>query len=85
VRTGAEILQFPIGTEAMDAFFTEDGRRILVTTAEGDVRDYDVSWSMVLDHDLKSRVCREKNEKAKRELNFQPRPLEWLCPTQPGP
>ncbi|HYY28521.1 MAG TPA: NAD(P)-dependent oxidoreductase [Chthoniobacterales bacterium] len=24
------------------------------------------------------------NEKAKREFNFQPRPLEWLSPTQPN-
>ncbi len=60
VRTGTEILQFLIGTEAMDAFFTRDGRRILVTTAEGEVRDYDVSWSVALDSDLKSRVCKDK-------------------------
>ena len=60
VRSGTEILQFPIRTEAMDAFFTQDGRRLLVTTAEGEVRDYDVSWSVVLDRDLKSRVCRAK-------------------------
>jgi WD40 repeat protein len=60
VRTGTEILQFRIGTEAVDAFFTQDGRRVLVTTAQGEVRDYDVTWSVVLDRDLKSRVCRAK-------------------------
>lgn len=57
VITGAEILRFPIESEAVDAFFTEDGKRILVTTADGDIRDYDVSWSTALDHNLKSRVC----------------------------
>jgi hypothetical protein len=32
-----------------------------------------------------TRLRGASNEKAKRELNFQPRPLEWLYPTQPGP
>jgi len=32
-----------------------------------------------------TRLRGVSNEKAKRELNFQPRPLEWLYPTQPGP
>jgi WD40 repeat protein len=59
-RTGTEILQFPIGAEAMDAFFTADGRRVIATTSEGEIRDYDVSWSIVLDRGLKSRVCSVK-------------------------
>jgi 2-alkyl-3-oxoalkanoate reductase len=32
-----------------------------------------------------TRLRGASNEKAKRELNLQPRPLEWLYPTQPGP
>src|SRR5262245_20032726 len=32
-----------------------------------------------------TRLRGASHEKAKRELNFQPRPLEWLYPTQPGP
>ena len=31
-----------------------------------------------------TRLRGASNEKAKRELNFQPRPLEWLHPSQPG-
>ena len=32
-----------------------------------------------------TRLRGASNEKAKQELKFQPRPLEWLYPTQPGP
>jgi 2-alkyl-3-oxoalkanoate reductase len=32
-----------------------------------------------------TRLRGASNEKAKRELNFQPRPLEWLHPSQLGP
>jgi hypothetical protein len=32
-----------------------------------------------------TRLRGASNEKAKRELNFRPRPLEWLHPTQPAP
>ena len=32
-----------------------------------------------------NRLRGASNEKAKRELKFQPRPLEWLYPTQPRP
>jgi len=32
-----------------------------------------------------TRLRGASNEKAKRELNFQPRPLGWLHPNQPGP
>ena len=31
-----------------------------------------------------TRLRGASNEKARRELNFQPRPLEWLSPTQPN-
>ena len=32
-----------------------------------------------------TRLRGASNEKAKQELKFQPRPLEWLYPSQPGP
>jgi 2-alkyl-3-oxoalkanoate reductase len=32
-----------------------------------------------------TRLRGASNEKAKRELNFQPRPLEWMHPSQPSP
>ena len=32
-----------------------------------------------------TRLRGASHEKAKRELNFQPRPLEWLYPSQPAP
>ena len=31
-----------------------------------------------------TRLRGASNEKARRELNFQPRPLEWLSPTRPN-
>ena len=32
-----------------------------------------------------TRLRGASNEMAKRELNFQPRPLEWMHPSQPSP
>jgi WD40 repeat protein len=60
VQTGAMILQFAVGSEANDAFFTQDGNRILVTTAGGEVLIYDVSWTATIDRSLKARACGEK-------------------------
>ena len=54
------MLQFSIGIDAIDAFFTQDGNHILVTTAEGEILNYDVGWTTRLDKELKSRVCRAK-------------------------
>jgi WD40 repeat protein len=60
VQTATQILQFAIGIDATDAFFTEDGNHILVTTAEGEILNYNVAWTSSLDKELKSRVCRNK-------------------------
>jgi len=60
VQTATQMLQFPIGIDATDAFFTQDGNHILVTTAEGEILNYDVVWTARPDKELKSRVCRTK-------------------------
>jgi WD40 repeat protein len=60
VQSGSMTLQFAVGSEANDAFFTKDGGHVLVTTAGGEVVVYDVSWTAYIDKTLKSRVCSEK-------------------------
>jgi WD40 repeat protein len=59
-QTGTQMLQFEIGIDANDAFFTDDGGHILVVTEEGEILTYDVAWTARLDRNLKSRVCKEK-------------------------
>jgi WD40 repeat protein len=60
VQTGTQVLQFEIGSEANDAFFSGDGSHVLVVTEEGEILTYDVAWTRRLDRDLKFRVCSEK-------------------------
>jgi WD40 repeat protein len=60
VQTATQMLQFSIGIDATDAFFTQDGNHVLVTTAEGEILNYDVAWTAGLDKELRSRVCRAK-------------------------
>jgi WD40 repeat protein len=60
VETAGLILQLGVGVEVRDAFFVDDETRILVPTASGEILTYDVSWTVNIDKDLKSRVCRQK-------------------------
>jgi len=52
-----EILHFPIEAEAMMRFSLRMVGALLQRQPKGEIRDYDVSWSVVLDRGLKSRVC----------------------------
>jgi WD40 repeat protein len=60
VTTGTPMLEFEIGSDANDAFFTHDGSHVMAVTGEGEILTYDVTWTANLDKDLKSRVCRNK-------------------------
>ena len=60
VATGQTMLRLQIGEEPKDAFFTRNGRDVIVTTANGEILTYDVSWTATLGKELVGRVCREK-------------------------
>jgi WD40 repeat protein len=59
-ETAVPMLQFAVGRQANDAFFSGDGNNVIVTTAGGDILVYDVSWTAKLDRALKVRACNEK-------------------------
>lgn len=60
VATGQTMLRLQIGEEPKDAFFTRNGRDVIVTTANGEILTYDVSWTETLGKELVGRVCREE-------------------------
>lgn len=60
VETGTAILKLAPGVDARDAFFTADGTHIFVTTADGNIVVYDVTWTAAINRDLKRRLCSDR-------------------------
>src|SRR5262249_31501542 len=57
VETGTAILKLSPGADARDAFFTADGTHVFVTTADGAIVAYDITWTAAINRDLKRRLC----------------------------
>src|SRR6266478_4865782 len=42
------------------AFFTRDGTHVSVTTADGNIVAYDITWTVAINRNLKRRLCSER-------------------------